>query len=92
MYTSRYTSIYSIHCYVSEKYIDYKDFLIYLLKLLSRPWTLGTAPRMLCQESVAPMYCEDYHTHLFKDFIEKHLSHSSKVHKMVSFQQYLISL
>uniref|UniRef100_K1QJX3 Tripartite motif-containing protein 3 n=1 Tax=Magallana gigas TaxID=29159 RepID=K1QJX3_MAGGI len=46
----------------------------------------------LCQDLVAPMYCEVCHTHLCKDCVEKHFSGSSIVHEVVPLKQYLTTL
>lgn len=46
----------------------------------------------LCSSSVAPMFCEVCDINLCKDCIEKHLTDSSKVHKVVLLKQCLATL
>lgn len=46
----------------------------------------------LCQITEIPMYCEFCHIHLCRDCVEKHLTDSSNVHKVVSFKQYCTTL
>lgn len=43
----------------------------------------------LCQDFVAPMYCEVCYMHLCKNCVEEHFSDPFKVHKIVPLKQYL---
>ncbi|XP_065926245.1 E3 ubiquitin-protein ligase TRIM71-like [Magallana gigas] len=43
----------------------------------------------LCRDSVAPMFCELCRIHLCENCVETHLSEFTKVHKVVSFIEYL---
>nr|XP_022308185.1 tripartite motif-containing protein 45-like [Crassostrea virginica] len=46
----------------------------------------------LCRDAVAPLYCSVCHTHLCKDCVEKHFSDKSKVHTVLSLEQFLSTL
>ncbi|XP_052700035.1 uncharacterized protein LOC128177382 [Crassostrea angulata] len=47
---------------------------------------------IMCQSSVAPVYCKVCHIQLCKDCLEKHTSESSKVHSVEQLEQHSASL
>nr|XP_011426303.2 uncharacterized protein LOC105327497 [Crassostrea gigas] len=47
---------------------------------------------ILCQSSVAPLFCKDCRIHLCEVCLEKHTSESSKVHSVVQLEQHSASL
>ena len=46
----------------------------------------------MCRDAVAPLYCSVCHTHLCKDCVGKHFSDNSKVHTVLSLEQFLSTL
>ena len=43
----------------------------------------------LCRDAVAPMYCSVCYMHLCRECVKKHLSDKSRVHTVVSLEQFL---